>query len=364
MFYQVGDQQFKNKFRAAHHAALSGQNIHFNMYETEFDRANWTAEPLLTWDQLLDIRAQQIAAKNKPIVLNFSGGTDSLTIYEVFKRNNIHIDVIFLRRRLSDMDAIINEKVLEFFNKGLYDPTTKIVIRYDNEEVFKAGYGKEDWIWNTSVRYHFSQGYNGDATTNGYLANILGTDDFVSIIGFEKPRLLFTDTGVYSYQDDTNYIRPMNSLAIDCFFISPNLPELHIKQSYMMLNYIKSINPGSTVEMLKRYNEFHDPKKFNWYDYSIRACGRFGDLSYSADVHKFFHGSRLLIPKNGKFEGHEHKGPGQNWFKSLTGTELFKNYTKGILDVVNDPAGKYLLKDPSDFYSMRAFNSKGYKLTF
>jgi hypothetical protein len=72
--------------------------------------------------------------------------------------------------------------VLELFNKGLYDPTTKIIIRYDDEELFRAGYNTEDWIWTTSVRYHFSQGYNGDATTNKYLANILGTDDFISII--------------------------------------------------------------------------------------------------------------------------------------------------------------------------------------
>lgn len=364
MFYQVGDQQFKNKFSAAHHAARVNRAIHFNMYEQEFDRANWSVEPAVSWDQLLDMRAQQIAAKNKPIVLNFTGGTDSLTIYEVFKRNKLHIDIIYLRRRRSEIDTVINEKVLELFNKGLYDPTTKLIIRYDDEDVFRAGYNSEEWIWNANIRYQFSQGFAGDAPTDKYLSDILGTDDFISIIGFEKPRLLFNENGVYSYQDDGNYVRPMNSSAIDCFYISPDLPELHIKQSYMMMNYIKSINPGATPGMLTRYNEFHDPNHFDWHDYSIRACGRFGDLSHSADVHKLLRGSRLVIPKNGIFDGTEHSGPGQDWFLSLKGTDIFNNYTKGILDVVNDKAGEYLLKDPNNFYSLRSFNSKYYKLTF
>jgi hypothetical protein len=72
----------------------------------------------------------------------------------------------------------------------------------------------------------------------------------------------------------------------------------------------------------------------------------------------------LIIPKNGKFEGNEHTGPGENWFSSLKGTKIFNNYTKGILDVVHDPAGTYLLEDPTNFYSIKRFNSKYYKLTF
>jgi hypothetical protein len=66
--YQVGNKKFDNKFLAAREAAATNSNIHFNLFDSAFDRCNWLVNPAETWDQLLDIRANQIAAKNKPIV--------------------------------------------------------------------------------------------------------------------------------------------------------------------------------------------------------------------------------------------------------------------------------------------------------
>ena len=118
MYYEVGTAptvKFTNRFMAAHHAGTHNLNMRFNMYDSVFDHSDWSREPDLTWDQLLDIRAQQIAAKNKPIVLYFSGGTDSYTIYKVFERNNIFLFVClklkFLRKiiikKLSDVVWIL-----------------------------------------------------------------------------------------------------------------------------------------------------------------------------------------------------------------------------------------------------------------
>ena len=93
----VNGERTSSQFDAWRAASKLGTMPHFYFYETEFDALDWTKEPTETWDQLLDRRAQQIAAKGKPIVLNFSGGTDSYTIYKVFERNNIHIDEIIIR---------------------------------------------------------------------------------------------------------------------------------------------------------------------------------------------------------------------------------------------------------------------------
>jgi hypothetical protein len=362
MYYQVKDQIFKNKFLAASYAAKNNiPSLHFNMYETAMDQADWSKEPEQSWNELLDIRAHQIAAKNKAIVLNFSGGTDSLTIYQVFRRNNIPIDVIYMRTREGKLNDAAQKPVFDFLNSAEIDPGTKIIIRPEDHTLLTELYDSPDWIWEKGVRYQFSLAAESVIS----MKKILDTDNLISVIGFEKPRLVFTKTGVYSYQDDENYCRPMQHPENDCFFISPDLPELHVKQSYMLLNYIRNLNPaGKTPGDYVNYNDIHRPSHHPWLNYSILGCGRFGDLNQSHDCHLTLSNSRLHIPKNGVFHGNEFTGLGTNLFSGLRDSKAVANYTQGILNVINDPAGKFLLRDPTNFYSMRQFRSKYYKLTF
>ena len=317
IIYTVKDKQFVNKFQAANYAAHTGCQIKFDLYESAFDKVDWSSEPKSSWDDLLDLRAQQIANKNKPIVLHFSGGTDSYTIYKVFERNNIHIDMVWVRGWEFGSEKTNQAPVLDFIHKEFYDKSTKIVIQNGNELMAKKAYFDENWIWDHGMRYHYGQ-IGTDKNTNDETAADLGTEDFIAVIGFEKPRLLFDKSGVYSYQDDENYIRPMADPRFDCFYISPDLPELHVKQSYMMLSYIKSLRPNATTcDDLFAFNEFHNASKFSWNDYSINACGRFGDLNNSQWQHIGNRDSRLVIPSNGLFQGDEYRGRMQHDFLSF-----------------------------------------------
>jgi hypothetical protein len=364
MHYEVGKQKFNNKFLAARQAIATGQEIHFNMYESAFDRVDWTKEPELSWDQLLDMRAQMIAAKNKPIVLNFSGGSDSYTIYKVFERNNIHIDILYMRRRNTQADDIINQKVLEFLRQGIYDKTTKIIVKQDDAEIFASAYNHPDWAWtNHGVRHEFGLGFAGDPITDAELAKILGTDDFISVSGFNKPQLVFDWHGVYSWQSDKSFIRSIGSKTMDCFYISPDLPELHVKQSYMMLHYIRSLHPYATPRDLEKYSYFHIPTNSPWEEYCL-ASGRFGDLAESSILQTAWAEQKLLIPSGKNNKDWHHQGPSTNWFTSLKGTKTFNNYCQGISSIKNDAVGKYLFTDPTNIYNMRTYNSKFYKLKF
>lgn len=369
IYYCVGTKKFNNKFLAAREAVATGKNIYFDLHDAAFDQCNWLVEPAETWDQLLDIRANQLAAKNKPIVLNFSGGTDSLTIYEVFKRNNIHIDVIYLRVRLGANGAEDEslKTVYEFLNRGVYSSNTKVVVRDESPRLLEEMYSDPDWIWTKGLRYHFSVDHVVDSNNfqDSTIENILKTDDYISVTGVDKPRLLFTDHGVYSYQDDTPFTRKFSSNVIDCFYISPDLPELHIKQSYMLLKHIKSLNPlAKSPAELMAFNDFHNPNKFHWLDYSINGCGRYGDINQSPRQHLLNGNSALHIPESGIFSGSEYKGRGRDWYQSLVGTQVFKNYTQGIMSVASDAAGKYLLTDPTNFYSIKPIKSKHYRLAY
>jgi hypothetical protein len=365
MYYTVGNQHFKNKFLATSHALKTNQEVHFDLYDSVFNTADWMHEPSQTWDQLLDIRAEQIRAKNKPIVLNFSGGTDSYTIYKVFERNNIHIDLLYWRRRKTDFHDSIHQQVIELLKNGIYDPTTKIIVRDDSSETFARAYDNEDWLWNSQARSEFGLGFNGDFVTDGFIAEQLGTDDFVSVIGLEKPRLRIDWHGAYSYQIDHIFQRVIeNPHNTDCFYVTPELPELHIKQSYMLLKYIKSLNSEAKPKDLVWLSDNIDkPDVFNWDTYA-KACGRFGDLTYSGVIHNGWNKMELSIPNNGKFYGNEHRGPSQNWFSSLVGTKTFENYTRGIMSVKNDPVGQYLFSDPQNFYKVKMFRSTMHRMDF
>jgi hypothetical protein len=364
LHYKVGTHLAWNKFQAAHHAAKTNQEMQFVMYDTAFDKADWSQEPALSWDTLLDLRAKQIAAKNKPIVFYFSGGTDSLTIYEVFKRNNIHIDVVWMRAWSFGDEQEAQIPVRELMQKDFYDKHTKIIVQDGDELMANKAYSSEDWIWDQGMRYQYGI-IGSDLNSNNEVAQYLGTDDFIAVIGFEKPRLLFNSDGVFSYQDDENYVRPMADPRFDCFFISPDLPELHIKQSYMMLNYILSKEPGATNPAeLAKYNNFHNATKFHWHEYSIAACGRFGDINYSEKAHAGNAVAKFYLPKNGRFAGYEYRGRALVDYLKFRHRDSFKNYTNGVMSVANDPAGKYLLVDPNNFYSMRQYTSKHYRLKF
>jgi hypothetical protein len=362
MFYQVGNQAFVNKFLAAEHAVRNDLTVHFNMHESAFDQCDWRKEPELSWDQLLDMRAHQIAAKNKPIVLNFSGGTDSYTMYKVFERNKIHIDILYMRVWADDQENSRAEQVYDMLDKGLYDPTIKILTDLDSVEKYRKCYSTPYWIFEKGIRYQWGM-RNADTPTEQYLAETLGTTDFISLIGLEKPRLRFEENQVYSYQDDDNYSKIMPNPTLECFYISPDLPELHVKQSYLLLNYIKSRKPTATSPAdLVEFNVIHNPNFFDWLDYSVKGCGRFGDLNQSYLQHLGNVNQKIIIPTLG--ETVSYTGRNNNWWNILQGDIAQKNYLEGLMMVAESDAGRLLLRQPDNFYTITQFCSKHYAMTF
>jgi hypothetical protein len=367
MYYEVGPEaiQFTNKFLAAHHAGSKNLSMRFNMYDAAFDKVDWSRDPAFTWNQLLDIRARQIEAKNKPIILYFSGGTDSYTIYKVFERNQIRLDAIYVRIRPDSAEGTW-DKVYELFNSGLYNRGTRLIIDNDHNGSLVTAYKSPDWLWNGGFRQIFSL-ISADAYSHDYVKSVLGRDDFISVVGHEKPRLKITTNAVYSYQDDDNMCRLMTLPRFDSFYISPELPELHVKQSYMMLNYIKSQSPDAvSPKDVMHYQNLHSPIFFNWHDYSIKASGRFGDLSLSHLQHQGNAQTTMTLPASGKFDGSEVTGRPAKWFQDFykTNKDTFNNFINGYMSVLSDTAGKFLQQDPTNVFNLKHFTSKMYRMTF
>lgn len=365
MYYEVGPGvKFTNKFLAAHHAGSHNLSMRFNMYDHAFDSTDWSQEPDVSWDQLLDIRARQIAEKNKPIVLYFSGGTDSYTIYKVFERNHIPLHAIYLRIRPDNAEGTW-DKVYKLFDSGLYNTGTKLIIDDDYTKSLATAYSSPDWLWSGGLRQFFGM-LSPDRYTHDYIQSTLGRDDFISVIGYEKPRLKITPDAVYSYQDDDNYCRLMSLPNFDSFYISPDLPELHVKQSYMLLKHIRSkVHPGAMPRDLQMYNQIHTGC-FGWLDYSIHGCGRFADLNRSDLQHHGNEVTKMILPASGRFDGSEVTGRPEKWFQDFykTNRDSFNNFTNGYISVLNDTAGKFLFDDPTNAFNLKHFHSKMYRLTF
>ena len=364
VYYQVGSRKFLNKIQAADCAARTGQDVKFYLYESAFDQADWAHEPKATWDELLNQRARQIASKNQPIMLNFSGGTDSLTIYKVFERNNIPIDVLYMRRRTDPAQQFFYTQVFEFFDKIRETNKDIKIIVDDQEEIETLGeiYANEDWTWTTHERPNFNM-WGGGVISVKKVTQLLGRE-VISILGFEKPRLLFLPGGrVGSWQLDEMYSRVMGPRGSECFYISPELPELHIKQSYMLKNYIKtkfSLNADS--QNLDQANSHYNPNMFDHLEYSY-ASGRFGDIGRSDLQHVMFQQTALHISESENYSQAQLNGLNSNLFNELKDTTIVKNYVHGLLSIKNSAAGKWLgISD--NLMSMRKIHSKCYEMTF
>ena len=93
-YYTVGQQYHANKVSALIDG--TSRNIHpeWHFNNDFFDKINWTDEPSQDLYALYKQRAQQLRDKYDYLILMYSGGSDSQTIFDVCMANNIMIDEI------------------------------------------------------------------------------------------------------------------------------------------------------------------------------------------------------------------------------------------------------------------------------
>jgi hypothetical protein len=136
----------------------------------------------------------------------------------------------------------------------------------------------------------------------------------------------------------------------------------------MMVNYIKSQCPGATSPKdIQHYELLYNASYFpNWYDYSIKASGRFADLARSDLQHRANDKTEFILPKSGKFDGSEMAGRPARWFQDLYKTDrtTFNNFTNGYMSLITDSVGKFLYHNPMNAFDLKTFPSKHYRLTF
>lgn len=221
----------------------------------KFDKADWSKEPEESLDELYRKRCQQIRDMYDHVVFYFSGGSDSITALNSFVRNNIYLDevVVYINSDTND-PKLSGDYAMSYLRKINYtgyvnvvDLNFQVLDRIVREETWRQ-YESYSGLLHSFQRFQITffedNGYVPFRERRGSIAHIFSTTfPLVARIKdsyFSKIKIVpFTMIAAAYYK---------NVL----FFTDENMPEIFIKQSYIIGRYMKE----KDISISNEYKEF------------------------------------------------------------------------------------------------------------
>jgi len=345
IYYSINNEKIYNPYLAFERGATNAyhQFPKFEFMPGVFDLAN--IEPSESFDQLCDQRAQQLRNKYEYLVLFFSGGTDSLLVYNIFVRNNIHIDHIICDY-VEPAGTGHDRNAAVWLSRNHLDLKTKITIA-NVDKLPPVDFCNANWIYeNHSVSYRYrrasvSESDHSESDNDSLVYYKEKNVGFVT--GFEKPHLLLENHQWYmTFLDKTYAIGPTGRENIEMFFVTPDLPALHSKQCHMLIKFLSKFIKSTAVKTFFFSPIDHGIDYMQW----ARAVGRPGEVVKNNSLNQksiynklswqFDTVSSDLVPaySPGMALLHEHV---------LDNTTNSKNFLKGINELqTNSLIKKYL----------------------
>jgi len=236
IYFRVNNKIIFNHLLAKYEAFVSKKPIEFVCHDQQNNQLDWLQEPAESLDQLMDRHACNLRNKYQHVMLSWSGGTDSQTIYEVFKRNNLHIDEIVIWVN-DQYEPWYSSRYVDWIKNNHHDSLTKITVKERfNPTAKQQIIINEDWIFqNISMIPKFAMG-TMDSVMWDYCAQQYGGSTWCLITGHEQPRVFKKDNKYYSCHDARTLLSTMNFENIECFFTDPILA---LKQSHMIKKMLK-----------------------------------------------------------------------------------------------------------------------------
>ena len=273
--YTVNGQPYNNVYMAWLQAIQSDSTVQFYLDEHAYDQHDWSQEPNESLYQLMAQHAFNLRSQYQTLVLMYSGGFDSHTIYEVFKQHKIKIDAIVVGS--SEHHAWFPQSVYHWLQTNHWDSETKLINLNSSDMTNSLVFDREDWLFEDRgklLRYHDVQWLN--------VANIINKlfsgSSWRLISGLEKPRLVYRQGNWYSRQAGNVLDNSFGHDYLECFYLEPRIA---IKQSHIFKRNVKQhivenqlpLYDGDWAEA--KYESRADPKIM--YKLS-RDCGRIGEL--------------------------------------------------------------------------------------
>ena len=187
--YFVNEKPFFNVYLAYFEASKTNAPVQFKYFDEQFDNANWLTEPLLSFEQLMDARAHQLANKYDKCIFLYSGGYDSQTIFNVLNRNKIKVTEFIIGT--SNAVQYASPKVVTHAKQAWWDKNAKFVeISREDERWLDQSFNNDEWlIENAGYLPKYSTAIPGRAVTQ-YIENKYDGTNYCILSGYEKHRLI------------------------------------------------------------------------------------------------------------------------------------------------------------------------------
>lgn len=232
-YWKYAGTRYKHKFKALEASRGDVQNITWHLFDSSFENYDWTKEPVESFYDLMVIRAKQLRDTYSYLKFWFSGGSDSTTALRVFLDNNIHIDEISVFQCYTPdnhSNIEVNDYTLPYLKSIQHlIPKTKIKTYVWDYDYYNQYLG-DKWL---ETRSNFT-------IRHFYFPNIKG-NNYCNIVCGQEPDIEKRYGKYYTIFLDTSAYGELSGFRnIELFYTSPDLPQLHAKQSYMLKDFIKN----------------------------------------------------------------------------------------------------------------------------
>lgn len=228
------------------------ERIHLYWLDEVWESMDLTVRPSDSWDQLMRDRCLQVRDRANSLALAFSGGFDSQTILDHFISNNIRLDEIQINHKSylvhpEFMSAVdIANQVKKNHYPDLKINTIDITLQYLLNIYQQA---KDDWLWSESAsEFTFTKLTRTSLVNHNYQHSKLCINPSRLVLeGHEKPRLFIEDGWWVMAMHDGVFDKGFNT-PFENFYISRDLPQLHVKQVWMMIDWLENLSFNSIAE--------------------------------------------------------------------------------------------------------------------
>lgn len=288
-FYKVSNLEFFSKVEALEVAHRINQPITFHYNDEIFSSYNWTKEPIENISQLYKKRVMQIVNEYDYVVLFYSGGADSHNMLMTFVESGIQPnEIVSFHSYEGDPDkmSVANRETFEtaipwvqhLKNTGKLSESIHHRI-IDLTQVILDFSKSIEW---SNFRYYINTVPSINNVARSHLRKsikewqqIIDSGKKLALVwGHDKPRVAqrngqwiaeFVDV-IDNCRSGWLQMENPNGWYDELFYSSPKLPEIVIKQSHIVKNYL-SVCPDNDPKITKDVTGLgqHDRKNKTWW---------------------------------------------------------------------------------------------------
>jgi hypothetical protein len=355
-----------NVYVALHESFTSNKPVELYCLDAENDLLDWTKEPESSFDEIMGAHARHLRNKYERLIFMWSGGTDSHTMYNIFKANNIHLDEIIIKHSQDIEGDPYPEWHVQWMMDNCYDKTTVITPwnEYDSK-IRGLVVQDENWIFETKGDLlKYGQSSMSSATIE-HCERAHNGHHWGIVMGLEKPTV-FLENGRWVACQSDRYMRTvMGHDNVECFYVDPLV---NLKQSHMAKRALKKIWAAGNNSL--NFSQVHVARDASDFSYTAwaRCVGRHPELSKGASFNQKTANGKVYMTKfdpNANFDDFANiTGEPMLAAKLKLGESTATNYVKGFynlrgeqkfVDWLNETSlvRKHTLLNTRDIYSKK-----------